>query len=445
MKELFESLEQIIEKIKGFISIGEVNAAKRLLGIIENKFENTPEILTLQSVILILEGNYGKAKERLTEELIHFPFNQDIIFNLAYVNEIQGDFEEAYYQYNDVLKIGDEFAKKDASEKIDLLKGKFDLQIGMLKNIVFFVREGLDNFIDDIIKSLSNDYRTKIVIVTSYEQIDQGMEWADICWFEWCDELIIYASTLQVAQRKKVICRLHSYEAFTNYTSQVNWKAIDNVIFVAEHIKQYVLENEKSLSEKQIIVIPNGIDLDKYTFKEREPGFNIAHIGYINYKKGPMLLLHAFKAIYDYDNRYKLYIAGEFQDPRYVLYYEQMTKEMGLEKNVFIEGWQEDIDEWLEDKHFILSSSVLESQHLSMMEAMAKGIKPLVHNFVGAKNVYDKKFIWSTINQLLDNITSNDYNSSEYYSFIEERYSLENQIKEMKNMLLSNVDLSIKE
>lgn len=42
-----------------------------------------------------------------------------------------------------------------------------------------------------------------------------------------------------------------------------------------------------------------------------------------------MLLLHTFKAIYDEDNRYKLYIAGVFQDNRDVLYYNQMVRELG--------------------------------------------------------------------------------------------------------------------
>ena len=35
---------------------------------------------------------------------------------------------------------------------------------------------------------LSEDYFVRKMIVSDLKQIDAGMEWADICWFEWCDE-----------------------------------------------------------------------------------------------------------------------------------------------------------------------------------------------------------------------------------------------------------------
>jgi len=53
-----------------------------------------------------------------------------------------------------------------------------------------------------------------------------------------------------------------------------------------------------------------------------------------------MLLLHTFKAIFDKDSRYKLYIAGQYQEESYVLYFQQMIKEMGLQNNVIYDGWQ---------------------------------------------------------------------------------------------------------
>ncbi|MBO0584490.1 hypothetical protein EXQ36_07675 [Clostridium botulinum] len=109
------------------------------------------------------------------------------------------------------------------------------------KKIVFFILPGLDNFIDDIIEYLSQEYDTKKVIVNYYDQIDEEMKKADICWFEWCDPLVAYGSKLETAKDKKIICRLHSYEAFTSYIYEINWSNVDKVIFVAEHIKRLVL------------------------------------------------------------------------------------------------------------------------------------------------------------------------------------------------------------
>lgn len=304
-------------------------------------------------------------------------------------------------------------------------------------NFVFFVRQGGDAFLNDIIKEVSSIANTKKITIRNNEDIpliDQWMEWADICWFEWCDGLIAYGSKLKIAKERKIICRLHSYEAFTNYPVQADWQNVDILVFVAEYLQRYVTDRFKINTEKTV-VIPNGVTINQWTFKQKTPGFNIAYVGYINYKKGPMLLLHTFKAIHEHDNRYKLYIAGQFQDPRYSLYFQQMIKELGLDNHCFLQGWQNNLDQWLEDKHYILCTSVLESQNMSVMQAMAKGIRPIVHNFVGAKGIYVDKYLWNTINEAVTMVTDNQYDAREYRKFIEDNYSLEKQLASTKSLI----------
>lgn len=303
------------------------------------------------------------------------------------------------------------------------------------KNIVFFVKQGLDNFLEDIIDGLAHEYTTRKIVVTNLKQIDEEMKWADICWFEWCDELISYGSKLIIANEKKIICRIHSYESFTDYPCNVYWENVNKIIFVAEHIRNFTINNF-NIDKEKTIVIPNGIDIPKWTFQDRKPGFNIAYVGYINYKKGPMLLLHTFKAIYDKNNQYKLFIAGKFQDARDILYFNQMIKEFRLEDNVVYEGWQDNLDKWLEDKNYILCTSILESQNISIMQAMVKGIKPIIHNFVGAKEIYPQYLVWNTINDAVEMITDSKYNSQEYNYFVKNGFEFKDQIEKLKSLFI---------
>lgn len=317
-------------------------------------------------------------------------------------------------------------------------KGSEGMDNGSLNNkikIAFFAKQGMDSFLDELINGLIEEYETKKIVVTEYTQIDEGMKWADICWFEWCDELIAYGSKSPLALLKKIICRLHSYEAFTDYPSSVNWNTVDRLIFVGEHIREFTIK-KFNIDREKTVVIPNGINIDRYTFKERTYGFNIAYVGYINYKKGPMLLMHTFKAIYDKDPRYKLHIAGSFQDERDILYFMQMIEEMGLQNNIIYSGWQDDINNWLEDKDYILCTSILESQNISVMQAMAKGIKPIIHNFVGAKKIYPEEYIFNTINEAVDMLTDK-YNSKDYRRYIESFYDMNRIIKKIKNEIIS--------
>ncbi|UNC92306.1 glycosyltransferase [Candidatus Contubernalis alkaliaceticus] len=308
--------------------------------------------------------------------------------------------------------------------------------------IVFFVYQGADSFLHDLISQLSQLYSVRKIVIKKdddFPLIDKWMEWGDLCWFEWCDKLLLYGSKLPLAKNKKIVCRLHSYEAFTQYPGKVNWNNVDKVIFIAEHIKNIVVKKYRILDEKTA-VIPNGVNMNKWTFNTRNPGFNIAYIGYINYKKGPMLLLQAFKYLFDRDSRYKLYIAGQFQDHRYYLYYQQMIKELNIENNFFFQGWQNDLDNWLNDKNFVLNTSVLESQNMSIMQAMSKGIKPVIHNFAGAQNIYPKRYLWNTVEEAFEMVTEQKYSSIEYKSFIEKNYSLEKQV----NTIVSLINQTIK-
>lgn len=301
--------------------------------------------------------------------------------------------------------------------------------------VVFFVKPGLDSFLNPIILSLSEHFLTKKVIVTNHEQIGPEMEEADICWFEWCDDLVMAGSRHPLALKRILICRLHSFEAFSNNIYRVNWSSIDRLIFVGSHIRNYVLGKGTGLRPEQSLVIAGGLELEKYSFAEREKGFNIAYVGYINQKKGPMLLLHAFKAIHDRDPRYHLYVAGVHQDIRFQLYFYQMIHELNLKDNIHFDGWQGDLDHYLEDKQYVLVTSPLESQHISAMEAMVKGLKPLIHNFFGAAEVYDRDFLWNSIDDLVQLVTEDSYSSVRYRSFIEERYDFRQQTGQIMKLL----------
>lgn len=434
--------DQIVEYLKQCGEIKNIQQARwsrflaRTLLLVH---ELPADIRELAVSVYFSAGIYLAAVSMRTEEDIEEDIEEDSFFScLCKAKQL--------VEKNEVEK--SKLELEDAKNKFPNMKGAIELgeKIGMFicsekTKIIFFVKPQMDSFLGDIIECLKNDYEIKKCIVTEVKQIDEGMEWADVCWFEWCDELVIYGSQLKAAKRKRLICRLHSYEAFIEYPKQVTWNVVDQVIFVAEHIREFVLENVPALKKEQTIIIPNGIDLTKHDYKERKHGFNIAYVGYINYKKGPMLLLHTFKAIYDEDKRYKLFIAGQFQDPRDVLYFRQMIKEWELKDNVIFEGWQNNINQWLEDKNYLISTSILEGHPVGIMEAMAKGIKPLIHNFVGARQIYPKEYIWNTSDECIEIIKSDYYSSPEYRKFIEGNFSkriLRNNILDLFLRVIEN-------
>ena len=314
-----------------------------------------------------------------------------------------------------------------------------------LKKVAIICAPGLDNFLFDISDYFKANYEVKICLGNSLEETFNAIKWADIIWIEWADQSAINVTRFeQLLYQKQVILRLHSYEAFTNYLDYIKWPVITDLIFVAEHIKDIVLKKYPTIKScvDRIHVISNGVDvnkfeLDPYRAVSRDSfGKDLAYMGYLNFKKGPLLLFTAFAELLEVDPDYTLYIAGGFQEERYQLYMEQMQRQNPLmAERIKFYGWVENPKEWLKDKSHIICSSVLESQGMGIMEAMAMGLKPIIHNFVGADTIYPKKYLWNTASEFCQMVMHGEYCPEQYRKYIVDNYLVGDKIKQIADML----------
>ena len=437
-----EKKKKIKSMIEALINENKLEDAKLALEDYRKVVPDDIDIYSMLGVIYILENKVDDAKEALLEGLLKDEMNFDINYNLGYVAEMEQNFKNAYYFYNRALSSCRNIdIKNQINEKLNqLVLNNNELENYKREKIAFFCIKGLDNFLNDIIMHLSYDYEVKLVLVSNNEElklVDKWMEWADICWFEWCNELAVYGSRLPIAMERKVICRLHRYEVFTNYIHQLNLENIDKIIFVSKYIKNLFL-SKVNYDESKCEIVFNGINMKKFRKNlDMNKGFNIAWIGYLNLRKNPMMAIQILYELIKIDKRYKLFIAGSFQDEALKDYIITLIKKLNLEGHVFFNDFipNEKINEWLKDKNYIISTSISEGHPVGIMEAMMCGLKPIIHYFPGIEEFYPEKFIWYTIDEAVEMILSDDYNSTEYRHFIENRYSLIKQITEIKNVL----------
>ncbi len=256
------------------------------------------------------------------------------------------------------------------------------------QKIAFFANH--QTFVTNILKDLSGENEVRVFQGQSTEEMQDMLSWADIAWFEWCDDLLIEAT--KQPKTCRILCRLHSYEAFTKMPSKVNWERVDHLLFVNESVRE--LFRKQVTTTVETSVIHNGLDLQKYTIPEGKPlSKKIASVGYINYKKNPALLLYCFKKIHQHDPEFSLHVAGTHQNPRIQVYFEHFLKENPLP--VYFDDWVKDMPSWYADKGWVISTSFFESFHYSIAEGMASGLVPLIHNWYGAENLYPKKFMFN--------------------------------------------------
>jgi glycosyltransferase involved in cell wall biosynthesis len=389
-----DSAEVVWNLIEAYLATGN---AKHVVGLFDDMAHKgilRPDVMNRTANILLDQGDKANAIETMLRSLQMMP-NQEIL--------------------------------KPMIEVIRSKRPKVAFFCGLMGDV---------KFLNDIYTFIEQRFQVRFVESRDIKQIYEAMKWSDISWFEWCTDLVVEASRLPKVC--KTIVRLHRFEAYSDWPSKVKWENIDTLITVGNtFVKDALLRQVPALEARtRSVVIHNGVNLQKYKYVARPQGKNIACIGYLNARKNPMLLLQCMQKLHYIDPQYKLFFAGVFQDAALEQYIRYMIKVMELTNVVFFDGWQDDVNSWLQDKHYIVSTSIGESQGMGVLEGMACGLKPVVHNFPGADQIFQSEHIFNISEEFCRQVCDESYEPERYRRFVEERYSLEKQLSAINKLFL---------
>lgn len=284
-------------------------------------------------------------------------------------------------------------------------------------------------------------------------------EWADVIWFDTADNNIASATNPGQAilgddanyvpwdlhdmdlKGKQIIVRPIDIEVWQGHQSSAHWDLVDDVIFIANHIREICPEETMPLlSEKTVFhTIPCGVNLDRYSFKERKPGFDIAVVSEKWLSKGTDYILQIALKLQQIDPRYKIHWLGQRSDHNWeYAYFDDFVEHHKLNiefTNILNDG--RTVDEFLEGKNYLLHGSHKEGFSYATAEAMAKGIRPVVHRFFGADDLWPG-ITWSGIDEAIDMITDGEYDSQSYRQYlIDHGYTLP-QMMEKIDAIINN-------
>jgi glycosyltransferase involved in cell wall biosynthesis len=268
----------------------------------------------------------------------------------------------------------------------------------------------------------------------------QLVEWADVLWFDTCDNNLASATNPGSAilddtnnfqpwdlhnhdlTNKKVICRAIDIEVWQGAQYAAKWDLVDEVIFIAPHIHELFGLPIKNRPH----IIPCAVDLDRYRFTERSSGFDIAIISERWTSKGTDLILQIALKLKTIDERYKIHWLGRWSDYQWEkAYFDDFIKyhDLNFEFTEWIEG-DNAVDEFLEGKNYLLHASHKEAFSYAIAEAMAKGIKPVLHRFYGADDLWPN-MTWNSIDEAItmldadiNPIRGQTYDSNKYRQYL---------------------------
>ena len=359
------------------------------------------------------------------------PFYKDAVL---YYCDVLGSLSLAYEAIPFLEKV---VQKYPDDQQLSRLLHKSRLTQQPQEKIAVLCLPGLQSFLGDIVDYLKTKYEVRTCYSNNEKEIASAVKWADIVWLEWANQMAIHVTNkIPQIKDKKVICRLHGYEVFTDMPAHINWSVVDSLLFVARH-KQKIFNQKFKVQSPTQTIVRNGININKFTIADNKQSTKrLVLIGHLNFRKGLPVLLQFYHELLKRDPEYYLYIRGEFQDPKLEMAAQTMIRELSLDKKLEFVDWVEDINSWLADKSHILSFSLEESFHYTIGNGMAAGLKPVIHAWNESRDIWPEEAIFKNLDEFLDIMLNPKYEPLTYRTFLSEHaLDLETQCLKIDNVL----------
>jgi tetratricopeptide (TPR) repeat protein len=267
------------------------------------------------------------------------------------------------------------------------------------------------------------------------EDATSSLQWSDIAWFDGGGDLLVEVS--RAPQAGKTIVSLRHGDVSGDWVREVRWENVDILMQLGgPAVAEALLEHVPDIRNRtRLVAIPHGIDLNRYAFRRRPRGKDLACMGRLSLETNPAFLLQCMQKLHYIDPGYRLFFAGRFESPALEQYVRHMVRTLGLAGVVSFAPYPADLNAWLADKHFIVSSGMGEGQVQTLLAGMAAGLKPVVHNFPGAETLLPPECLFNISEEFCEQVTARQYDPPMYRRFVEDRYPIVEQLKQVNGIL----------
>ncbi|AXG77823.1 glycosyltransferase family protein [Streptomyces paludis] len=217
------------------------------------------------------------------------------------------------------------------------------------------------------------------------------LDWADTVFLDWAVGPASMLTTIDPGDTR-IVVRLHSYEAFTRWPHSTDFSRIDDLVFVAPHVRDLVASLVPQLRGEhapRTHVIDNAMELAGFARpKPAEARFRLGLIGIGQVAKDPLWAIEVLRLLRKEDDRYRLSLVGGDMSAKTSHatrdYLQRFEKKLApLVKSGAVErlGATDDVASALTGIGTILSSSVREGCHVGLMEGAASGALPVARDW----------------------------------------------------------------
>lgn len=300
-----------------------------------------------------------------------------------------------------------------------------------------------DNWLKKFTQPLQNHWESKGHTVVFEPTFNANLiETCDRVFFESADTNVHLATQRRPHKKGKVFCRIVDVDAHANGPAGIRPGYVDGLIYIADYIKEMCDKRYKNLEGTPAKVIPMGVDLNRFNYKDHDKGFKIAFISTrLTPEKQFDTALWILVDLLKHSSQYELHVVGRMYENsvwemhiNHILDSNDIRDKVKFYNNLPYSTGNE-INEFLEDKNYLLLTSHKEAFSFAVAEAMAKGIKPIIYNFKGAESIWTREWLFNTPSEAVKSIVSDVYSPISYRQHIEKNYPLERHFQLMDEFM----------
>ena len=215
----------------------------------------------------------------------------------------------------------------------------------------------------------------------------------------------VYCSLAGLATGRPVVATFHGAvdfserERFRRAKFAIINRGADRIVFVSEHLRRQA-EALSPLDPRKARVVYNGVDIDRFRARERDPGFRdelgipagtflIGAIGNLRAPKGYDVLIRAAARMRQRGEDVRFVIVGDTTKGGLHQELLALCKELGVNEVVTFAGFQSDVSRILASLDLFVLSSLSEGFSIAAVEAMAAGVPVVATRSGGPEEIIE--------------------------------------------------------
>ena len=235
---------------------------------------------------------------------------------------------------------------------------------------------------------------------------------------------------------KKIFIRPIDIDVWAGHFRGVKWQNVTGMLYTAPNFLKLMQTGFDFPVTLQMHEVPISIKMDEWHYRDRKPdeGYDIAWVNHSWTAKGLDFALQAFALLVKYEEEkpWHLHVCehGRSNEAWYHGFIQHFIDANDLRDRVTFYDSVPSVDEFLEDKQYLWSTSMKESFSQISAEAMAKGLRVFIRNFPDAKHIWGDEITFDTVDQLMT-MTSQQGNTSKWYRDLVSKYDCALEIQQL--------------